>query len=561
MKQRRQVLGGHRRKGSTFYPPFLSQSSELGIGLVSVEWRRNILPELIWLAPLVHDHGFQKACTLASALSNAAGQAGNWSTFPHIGAVSSFAKLTPEQRSHVRRQMQAAGLLNDLRKSVDPLIRLYPKCPLGFLLGNEKPAVKKQEAMTYMAPLLEECLFRGECLPTIVQGVYYAMGLASGRMLFNEGMTPPLPQDLEGYPESESAQRAAGFIRCIVGQFDAMKVESFWPEYFWQSGNNIGKCQIREESGTSIGAVSQAFMFYHLECFRLYSEESGSIWELCERKRTFNLYNQGRDEVLYGLAARIYRLGIQIASFIPNWVEDIGQVYVRMAVESYIYWVWFKHHALEADFAKFYEHGLGQQKLYSEHISSLLASQGLSKKEIDEGNAGLEFLKHHRLPEFVPVNIGNAVGKDLRSIAKEAGLSDLYSLVYGPTSSMVHGMYDTLEQYYLRRCLNPFHCLHRVPFYWTKNSISEYGPENSLILTDWVLAEMLTDVGEVPPIPMPGERFFMRLQDEKASDDFLEHPEHGPKVAKNEEFVSGLRKGMMKQTKKSSPIEGDEVSR
>ena len=541
MKKRRPVLHGHKKVRNTFYPPFLTRSREMGVSIQAIQWRKMMLPELIWLAPLVHDHGYQRACMLASALSNNAGEAANWKIFPHIGTVSWFAKLSSVQKSQVRRRLQAAGVLDDIRKSIAPIVKLYPRFPLKFLFGSEKPTVAKKEAMEYLAPLLWECLFRGERLPMLIQGVFYAMELASGRMSFAEGMDPPLPQDLEDYPKSEESERAAGFIRCTVGQMEAIPVDSFWPEYFWQRGNDLGGCRIPSEPGVAVGEVSQAFIMYHLECYRHYCDEATQIWETAETKRRFNLFDQVRGEVLFGLAARIYRLAVQVTSFIPNWVEDIGQIYVRMAVESYIYWVWFRNHATDEDFKKFYEHGLGQQKLYSEHIRSVLEEEGLSQEEIEEGNAGLEFLKNHKLAEMVTVPLGNPVGKDLRKIAKEADLGEIYSLVFAPTSSMVHGMYDSLERYYLRRCVNPFHCLHRVPFYWTKNSISEYGPVNTLILADWMLAQLMKDVGEEPPTPMPGESFLNRLNDEEEFEKFRTDPSHAPVLESNEQWVAERR--------------------
>ncbi len=144
---------------------------------------------------------------------------------------------------------------------------------------------------------------------------------------------------------------------------------------------------------------------------------------------------------------------------------------------------------------------------------------------------------------------------------KETGLSHIYSLVFGPTSSMVHGMYDSLERYYLRRCLNPFHCLHRVPFYWSKNSISEYGPRNALVLADWVFVGMLTDVGEDPSTPMPGQNFFDRLDDGKAFEAFCDNPEHASRAKANENFVSEVGGEMMAENASTQMRDGIDIGR
>ena len=47
--------------------------------------------------------------------------------------------------------------------------------------------------------------------------------------------------------------------------------------------------------------------------------------------------------------------------------------------------------------------------------------------------------------------------------AIEAGLDDDYQLTYSPTSTVLHGMWNSLAQMNLRRCINPLHRFHFVP--------------------------------------------------------------------------------------------------
>lgn len=525
------VLNDHVKRGNTFYPPLLANK---GINVEQAEWRRRIVPELIWLVPLFNKYGVEKAKSLAYALCRAVGEESGWS---FIGTISCFRKLKPVQKSAIRKRMQAAGILTDLCDALEPILRMYPKCPLRFLMGDNKLTVNKQNAMKYIAPLLEEFLFRGEILPTLIQGIYYDINLKMGRMHFNKGLSPHNTSKLSDYPDTDESRQVASFIRCFISQIGMLKKDLWWPEYFWQQGNNLGSCQFSQDDEITPGLISRPFILYHAECFEKYSEETGELWFNVMTHYKFNIYNAFRDEILLGLASRIYRLTIQIVSYIPNWVEDIGQVYVRMAVESYIYWKWLKTCGSDDDFKKYYEHGLGQQKLYMEHLNTYLTSNGMSMHEAEEQNTGLNFIRRHKLSSFIPVNVGNPLDKNLRILAEEADLKELYCLVFSPASSIVHGMYDSLEKYYLRQCRNPFHCFHRVPFYWSKNSVSEYGLAQTLTITDWVFAEMLEDVKLPAPEVLPGERFYNLLHDEQELTSFMNNPDIVEEAKVFEEFI------------------------
>jgi hypothetical protein len=218
-----------------------------------------------------------------------------------------------------------------------------------------------------------------------------------------------------------------------------------------------------------------------------------------------------RDEVLLGLACRIFRLTIQVVSFPANWTEDIGEVFLRLVADAYIHFHWFLTKASPADFQKFYEYGLGQQKLLSEHFRILFESHGISEDQARKMNPGIEFLSNHKMPDFINVNVGNWTDKTTRELAIDAGLHELYAFVYTPTSSTVHGMYDCLERHYLSYCINPFHKLHKVPVFRRKSPVSSYGFGNCLVLCDSALRDLLQFTRQKHPKLMPGDRLFREI--------------------------------------------------
>jgi hypothetical protein len=309
-----------------------------------------------------------------------------------------------------------------------------------------------------------------------------------------------------------------GFVRAHATGLTQMRSSDEWPKYFWRHGLEIGSCVVDEQNDASLKDLSQDFLRYFVSCFKRYNERGNDLWETIQKEYRFDLYSPLRDEVLLALVCRIYRITIQVGSFPPNWTEDISETYVRMVVESYIYYQWLVKRGTSADFEKFYEHGLGQQKLQSEHLSAFFQSLGLSEEQALTQNASLDFLRNHKAPEFIPVNVGNPLGKNLNEIAKEVdaiapelGCKKLYSLVFSPASSAVHGMYDSLERFYLRQCMNPFHGGHRVPYFWSKSPITGYGFSNCLSIADNVLFDLIKSIGGLLPKAMPGELFLAEL--------------------------------------------------
>jgi hypothetical protein len=284
-----------------------------------------------------------------------------------------------------------------------------------------------------------------------------------------------------------------------------------WAQYFWRRGYNICDCEVVQSDELHIGNIRQEVLLYHQECFRKYFERANVLWSKIDKKYIIDLYDPIKDEILLGLACRIYRLTIQVVSFIPNWTEDISEIYVRLVVESYIYYRWLTKNGKQEDYVKFYEYGLGQQKLRYEHLIEYFKTQGLSEDEIKEHNLGINYLKAHKMPEFVPVNVGNVLGKNLRIIADEAECREIYALMYSPASSAIHGMYDSLDIFYLKKCINPFHGLHRVPYHWSKCPVTTYAVFNCVSITDWVIADILDSLNESIPEHMPGDLFIEEI--------------------------------------------------
>ena len=65
--------------------------------------------------------------------------------------------------------------------------------------------------------------------------------------------------------------------------------------------------------------------------------------------------------------------------------------------------------------------------------------------------------------ESKDINIGAWADKNLRAMAQEAGVKDVYDQYYDWTSGFVHGHWGAVRDSVFTTCLNPLHRLHRIP--------------------------------------------------------------------------------------------------
>jgi hypothetical protein len=536
-KRHAHALQDHFKKGNTFYPPF---TYDEGVSRFEhVDWRGNFLPELIWIAVLIADHGFDQAKKLACDIALSADQAETSSSKYDFGIVSSYGLLCPEAKQRLVQRLTAHGEFDKIRRSLSSLIVLYPACPFSFLTQGFHEKVDYKESHKKISGILEELLYRGEKLPTLTQGIHYDIEVCTSRLEF----VPPLkPQDtdiLKEYPDTPESKIVASYIRAGTQMMNMSIQNKRWINYFWHRGHQLGRCIIPPDDDLLIGSIPQEVTLYHLECFRKYFERANELWEKIEESYKIDFYQPLKDEILLGLACRIYRLTIHVISFLPNWTEDISEIFIRMVLESYIYYRWLKKNGKKEDYEKFYNYGLGQQKLRLEHIKFYLREQGLSEDEVKQRALDIDYLKKHKMPEFVPVNVGNPLDKNLRIIADEADCRELYALMYSPASSAIHGMYDSLDLFYLRRCINPFHGRHKVPYHWSKCPVSTYGSFNCIGITDWILSDLLSSIKQELPSQMPGELFIQEILNKKGLDDFSKREDVQKWIEKAEKFGRG----------------------
>lgn len=513
-KKESQILKDYIRAGKILYPPFLHS---LGNILQDVDRYREVMPEIIWLSILVKKTDFKTSLRILREIIPKIHKIINKNKLHDIGMICTYSKLSALEKNETLKELQSDTNFMLMKSIISPVVSLYSECPLKFYYTEDElnQLSHTDDDLDMLKEIILESLDKNSKTSTHAHGLYIEIQHLIGKINYIPGGPSPVIIDhLEHYPETEISKSTAGRNRATVIMMkmefpDAEPLPKDWVKDFWQTSRTIGNCTYLDSYGMSISELPATFHEQHLNTFKIYSERMEIFIDKFTRKLrpTFKKYEE---EIILGLATRIYRLIIQCYSFIPNWVADIIQIYLRLISDGYIVLLWLIEKGSEKDYLDYYDFGLGQQKLHAEHTKEYLTNLGLKDEEIDEINYSHNYLKGHKLEQFIPVNLANWTKKSIRDMAIEIDQKHVYTFFYNPSNAALHGAYDAIDRYYLVQCTNPFHGQHKIPYYWTKNKIDLYSLQNILQLGD----ELFNALGQklsINDLGSPGKDAFDTL--------------------------------------------------
>ena len=158
--------------------------------------------------------------------------------------TSSFDTLTDAAKNQLVDDLYVSGELVPLRNALDPLIALYPECPLSFLASEELPG--PAEVMPTFKDFLAGLYNKRDRLPVLMQAqAVYTLG-ATRRLFIQEGTSLGNLDELRFYPHTTESKRVGASIcaTCnMVVRFSLDDHDSGWASYFWRRGFEIDHCE------------------------------------------------------------------------------------------------------------------------------------------------------------------------------------------------------------------------------------------------------------------------------------------------------------------------------
>lgn len=241
-KTKRSVLGDHKPRGRKLLPPFV----RLFPPLQEISWRRQQLPEVLWIALVHRRFGDKRAVELLTTLTRTVREYAPRATSPIFGTTTAYGHRPPDEVAQVRSDLEKSGVFRDLLEAVRPLIALYPECHLGTLFGDgEREADEGDIDLLSSTTALLLDRFTREA--TMAQATLTWFGFDSGMLKVAPALTLAKFPRIEEYPDTEFSRKLAASIRAGLAMFfiePHYPPAATWPGYFWNRGLEISSCRL-----------------------------------------------------------------------------------------------------------------------------------------------------------------------------------------------------------------------------------------------------------------------------------------------------------------------------
>ena len=473
-KPKAEVLKGHKKVGSKYLPPFMTYPK-----LETISWAHDMLPELLWLALLRDQQGYSVAVRNAIQLSDIMNNVVQGPRKGGFSLASDFDEELQGEHDEIISKVDSS-LRQSLDSCVGLITKFYPEFPMKWLVSEkwmEETSVGL-EGLEQIKNAIRVCGDRTSKPAMECQVLAFVMEAKAGKLKVDSGIAHD-PNLISEYPESDESRKMAAHVRAALNAYVGhRKKPRTWPNYFWRHSFEISTCEypskskefeeshpdvldtMEPEDGV-IRIVNKTFEFGR-QFENMAETEIQKLWN----DARVDLADPIRYDVIIGLLARNLQLTCDIVQNPGLWIMPISAILVRCMIEMQIRLAWLIKCGSDTDFKDYVEFGLGQEKLYLEHLKRLSGEDRIDKEQIIEDIEEREkWINAQRFTFLLPVDVGGGnKGKDLRVMADEAGILDLHRLVYSPLSSAVHGHWNTIARMNLTPCLNPLHGRHWLPY-------------------------------------------------------------------------------------------------
>jgi hypothetical protein len=467
-------LKEHQQIGKKLYPPLAK------LNVKPTRYSIDMLPELLLIDAAVYQLSWSAAPGALHRAFDILDQFVPSDSKDFLTGLITSMKLVPEDR---RADARAALVDNHLDDVLWPEglrhgLALYPECPAAWIFADWRKtnAVDWQEGISYLKGAVRRLWNSKGVHSTRCRMFPVARAASHGKLHFMRtpeqerlidllvGYPAQLTEDEQRQVEATSRSMFGALSELIMGE----RVPD-WVPYFWRKNYDLSPCERLSDTQKEFiveGEVKQV-----LSAIRASTEQITSAFRKAIQQAKLDLYDIDRDEVLFGLLGRQNRLFKVLVTNPSLWTADLGTMLHRIMVDTLITFKWLMKRNDPTLFYQFKQYSLGKQKLLHLHVQDL-TSEG--REELEQFAEELaDEVNEEIWEELLSVDLGgNFANMDMRKMAYEVDLQEIYRLVYSPASSELHGEWTSLKKFNLVRCANPLHRFHRLPQLDAENYLS-----------------------------------------------------------------------------------------
>ncbi|MEJ0012653.1 MAG: DUF5677 domain-containing protein [Bauldia sp.] len=200
------------------------------------------------------------------------------------------------------------------------------------------------------------------------------------------------------------------------------------------------------------GARQEDYRIFFDDVAKLYDELSN--WFMATIGTTAI---DARHDATFGLA--LYILQLLVFALKSTAGQTVaGRLIARTALEAYLTLSFLSSKDDPTIWMQYRNYGAGQSKLAYLKNVSVEDLPSFTTRELLESLANEDMWM-----EFQDINLGAWSDKNLRKMAEEAGVKDVYDRYYDGLSAYVHANWSATRHAVYGDCVNPLHRFHRVP--------------------------------------------------------------------------------------------------
>jgi hypothetical protein len=441
----RERLSTMAKKGSLLQSP-LNAFPEVTLS----SWRDERLPEVLWAALIAAQLPRDEYLEIFREISRscAALKTGDWEGLGH----SNLVKLETEDFLKL-----FSPLLN--REKLDLLhpLRLFKQLPDAGHWGRLVPEWEMEKPDDYekVAVAIGLTSWHQSEQATDIRWLRVLSMILGGKMHFPESMRRHADEIIE-FPNVGDLREVRPSIRAAEQSFATYSVandepvSADWANAFWEQCKTDTDC-LRFEPKRPRKLKLEDFFDNVIEVYR-------EVEKHFFAQKSFDAVDARLDGV-FGIT--LYSLNLLLNLIAGNSYRRVeGRLILRSVCECYITLAYL----LKVDAAKTWQqyraYGHGQAKLA--YLKTIDLEKDDKPKYISEEDLQ-NLANEDKWDEFVDIDLGSWAKKNLRAMADEAGVLDVYDKYYSWSSGYVHGQWCSVRDTVFDQCLNPLHRLHRIP--------------------------------------------------------------------------------------------------
>lgn len=453
-KRNESSLKDHKLHKKELNPPFLAN----GINMTTSSWFDERLPEMLWAVLIVGNMDREDALKFFRYVAEfVASNHECWDV-----TLTGISRLPEEKRKLIIKHF--ANYSEKISNNLCAML-LFSELPCFTDWKEAVPEPNPEEAWQILGQGISKTFWHQSQEATDCRWIKVLCAIVGDRIKFAKSLENKVQEILE-YPNRGDIHSVRPSIRAMeIGPWYAQEIgKSKWAKYFWQYCYDHTGCIPEESVNQKIKDRQKKFIDEMDESRSHYYQETVEI-----RKKLISHFFltsktsaiDSRHEGSFGITLYAFSIFIEII-FYNATLSVTGRLGLRALVEAYITFSYLliKEKTDARVWDDFRSYGTGQIKLIYLKLQEMNCK--LSSIEINEMD---RIANEDKWVEFVPISLGHWDYANLRKMAEDTGLKDLYDKFYNYTSGFMHSNWGAIREAVYQNCINPLHRHHRIPIF------------------------------------------------------------------------------------------------